>query len=57
MADHRGGRIDLGEADNTFRPTCESIKPIDGCFIGMFPHLTDQVGENAERAHKIPVGT
>jgi hypothetical protein len=50
------GRIDARGADHAFRAAYESIKPVDGVFIGMFPRGQDQVRENAERVHKILVG-
>lgn len=50
------GRIDARGADQAFRTAFESIKPIDGVFIGLFPRGQDQVRENAERIHRILVG-
>ena len=50
------GRIDARGADQAFRTAFESIKPIDGVFIGMFPRVQDQVREDAERVHKILLG-
>ena len=47
------GRITARGADQAFRTVYESIKPIDGVFIGMFPRIQDEVRENAERVHKI----
>ena len=42
--------------EQAFRTAFESIKPIDGVFIGLFPRGQDQVRENAERVHRILVG-
>lgn len=39
--------------DQAFRTAYESIKPIDGVFIGLFPRIADEVRQNAERTHKI----
>jgi hypothetical protein len=50
------GRITGSGADQAFRTAFESIKPIDGVFIGMFPRMQDEVRENAERVHKILAG-
>jgi hypothetical protein len=51
------GRIDARGADEAFRTAFESIKPTDGVFIGLFPRFQDEVRENAERVHKILLGT
>ena len=40
-------------AEQAFRTAYESIKPIDGVFIGMFPRFKDEVKENAERVHRL----
>ncbi len=45
------GRV--GNVDLAFRTAYESIKPIDGVFIGLFPRTMDEVRENAERVHRI----
>jgi hypothetical protein len=37
-----------GTVEQAYRTAFESIKPIDGVFVGMFPRLTDEVRENAE---------
>jgi hypothetical protein len=47
------GRIDDRGADQAFQTAFESIKPIDGVFIGLFPRMKDEVRENAERVHRI----
>jgi hypothetical protein len=40
-------------AEQAFRTAYDSIKPIDGVFIGMFPRTRDEVRENAERVHRL----
>lgn len=45
------GRV--ADAEQAFRTAYESIKPIDGVFIGLFPRVKDEVRENAERVHRI----
>ena len=50
------GRIDTGGAEQAFRTAYESIKPIDGVFIGLFPRVRDEVRENVERVHRILAG-
>jgi hypothetical protein len=40
-------------AEQAFRTAYESIKPIDGVFIGVFPRAKDEVRENAERVHRL----
>jgi len=50
------GRIDNRGAEQAFRTAFESIKPIDGVFVGMFPRVKDEVRENAERVHRILAG-
>jgi hypothetical protein len=45
------GRV--ANAEQAFRTAFESIKPIDGVFVGMFPRVKDEVRENAERVHRI----
>jgi hypothetical protein len=50
------GRITARGADQAFRTAYESIKPIDGVFIGMFPRMQDEVRENAERVYRILAG-
>jgi hypothetical protein len=49
------GRIDDRGAEQAFRTAFESIKPIDGVFIGLFPRVKDEVRENAERVHRLLV--
>jgi hypothetical protein len=45
------GRIN--DAEPAFRTAFESIKPIDGVFIGLFPRIKDEVRENAERVQRL----
>jgi hypothetical protein len=48
------GRIqDGGSVEQAFRTAFESIKPIDGIFVGVFPRAKDEVRENAEIVHRI----
>jgi hypothetical protein len=51
------GRIEAAGADQAFRTAFESIKPIDGVFIGLFPRVRDEVRENAERVHRLLAGS
>jgi len=48
------GRV--ANVEQAFRTAYESIKPIDGVFIGLFPAARDEVRENAERVHRLLVG-
>ena len=45
------GRITNPEP--AFKAAYESIKPIDGVFIGLFPRAKDEVKENAERVQRL----
>jgi hypothetical protein len=45
------GRITNPE--QAFQTAFESIKPIDGVFIGLFPRIKDEVRENAERVQRL----
>ena len=48
------GRIqDGGSVEQAFRSAFESLKPIDGIFVGIFPHAKDEVRENAEIVQRI----
>jgi hypothetical protein len=47
------GRIEADGADKAFRQAFASIKPTDGVFVGIFPRVSDEVRENAERVHRI----
>jgi hypothetical protein len=47
------GRVSGVGVKQAFRTAFESIKPIDGVFIGLFPLLKDEVKENAERVARI----
>ena len=49
------GRIPVAGVEQAFRTAFESIKPIDGVFVGMFPKVRDEVREDAEIVHKILV--
>ena len=48
------GRV--ASVERAFRTAFESIKPIDGVFVGMFPRTKDEVQENAERVNRILAG-
>jgi len=51
------GRIqETGGVEQAFRTAFEGIKPIDGVFVGTFPHAKDEVRENAEIVHRILQG-
>ena len=50
------GRVDEREIKQAFRTAFESIKPIDGVFVGVFPRNKDEVRENAEIVHDILTG-
>jgi hypothetical protein len=47
------GRIPDRGIEQAFRTAFESIKPIDGVYVGMFPRVKDEVRENAEIVHRI----
>ena len=47
------GRIPDHGIEQAFRTAFESIKPIDGVYVGMFPRVKDEVRENAEIVHRI----
>jgi hypothetical protein len=48
------GRIqDTATVEQAFRTAFESLKPIDGIFIGVFPRAKDEVRENAEIVQRI----
>lgn len=47
------GRISDDAVEQAFRTAFESIKPIDGIYVGMFPLVKDEVRENAEIVHRI----
>jgi hypothetical protein len=51
------GRISDRGVDQAFRTAFENIKPIDGIYVGMFPRIKDEVRENAERVHRILLGS
>jgi hypothetical protein len=48
------GRV--SNAEQAFKTAYESIKPIDGVFIGLFPRVKDEVREDAERVHRLLLG-
>ena len=45
------GRV--GNVEQAFRTAYESIKPIDGVYVGVFPRVKDEVRQNAEIVHRI----
>jgi hypothetical protein len=47
------GRIADGGIERAFRTAFDSIKPIDGIYVGVFPRVKDEVRENAEIVHRI----
>jgi hypothetical protein len=47
------GRIADGGIERAFRTAFDSIKPIDGVYVGVFPRIKDEVRENAEIVHRI----
>ena len=47
------GRISDDGIEQAFRTAFESIKPIDGVYVGIFPRAKDEVRENAEIVHRI----
>jgi len=47
------GRIPDRGIEQAFRTAFESIKPIDGIYVGMFPRVRDEVREDAEIVHRI----
>ena len=47
------GRINDKGVEQALRTAFESIKPIDGIYVGMFPRVKDEVKENAEIVHRI----
>jgi hypothetical protein len=51
------GRIPDAGVEQALRTAFASLKPIDGIFVGMCPHIKDEVRENARIVHKILVGT
>jgi hypothetical protein len=51
------GRIPDDGIRPAFRTAFDSIKPIDGIFVGMFPRGKDEVRENAEIVHSILAGS
>jgi hypothetical protein len=45
------GRVQ--NVEQAFRTALESIKPIDGIFVGLCPRIKDEVRENAERVQRL----
>ncbi len=50
------GRLASDHIAAAFRTAFQSIKPIDGVFVGMYPRVKDEVKENAEIVHSILTG-
>lgn len=51
------GRVSDRGVEQAFRTAFDSIKPIDGIYVGMFPRTKDEVRENAERVYRILSGS
>ena len=47
------GRVSDRGVEQAFRTAFDSIKPIDGVYVGMFPRAKDEVRENAQHVHRI----
>jgi hypothetical protein len=47
------GRIGGKSVEQAFRTAFESLKPIDGIFVGMWPYEKDEIRENAELVTRI----
>ena len=47
------GRIADNGIERAFRTAFDSIKPIDGVYVGIFPRVKDEVREDAEIVHRI----
>jgi hypothetical protein len=50
------GRVADASVEAAFRTALQSIKPIDGIYVGMYPRRFDEVKMNAEIVHKILTG-
>jgi hypothetical protein len=50
------GRLADADIRGAFKTAFDSIKPIDGVFIGVFPKRKDEIRENAEIVHSILAG-
>jgi hypothetical protein len=50
------GRIGDDGIAQAFRTAFDSIKPIDGVYVGVFPRRKDEVEENARIVHGILTG-
>lgn len=47
------GRLSDRELDRAFQTAFESIKPIDGVFVGIFPRIKDEIRDNVERLNRV----
>ena len=47
------GRIGDQQLDAAFQTAFESIKPIDGVFVGIFPRIKDEIRDNVERVNRV----
>jgi hypothetical protein len=47
------GRITGKGVEQAFRTAFESIKPIDGIYVGMYPRYRDEIRENVEAVQRI----
>jgi hypothetical protein len=47
------GRVPEDELDAVFAAAYANIKPIDGIFVGLFPRVSDEVREDAERVVRV----
>jgi hypothetical protein len=50
------GRVADADVPKAFRTALESIKPIDGIYVGFFPKRKDEIRENVETMNKIASG-
>lgn len=52
------GRVQGERAvEQAFRTAFQSIKPIDGVYVGVFPRVRDEIKENTERVHRLLSGS
>jgi hypothetical protein len=47
------GRLSDQQLDAAFQTAFESIKPIDGVFVGIFPRIKDEIRDNVERLNRV----
>ena len=47
------GRLSEQQLDAAFQTAFESIKPIDGVFVGIFPRIKDEIRDNVERLNRV----